>query len=252
MRLPFGSGDSILGRRRIEQYPRFGAQIASRPTRFPLSSYVTGQPDRSLDLAAARLSAATEAGDPASAAIALGRERGSDGVGLGQALDDLEVVHRVVTSADPSAAIVRTFADAWAEAAVTVLLGRGAIDHRTGLATIEFLATRLRDLARTREHGERRLILVHCTEQPRGRLGALLRSTRIASELARAFPGAETPVGLTHWRIVAIVPTIEVLDANLVHARRAIGRIPDVELNGVEVLELPSGENAVRDFVRQL
>lgn len=208
--------------------------------------------DRGLDLAVARLSAASRAGDPAAAATALGRERGSDGVGLGQALDDLEVVHRVVTSADPSAAIVRAFTDAWAEAAITVLLGRGAIDHRTGLATIDFLATRLRDLARTGEHVERRIILVRCAEQLRGRLGALLRSTRIASELARSFPAAETPVGLTHWRSATIVPAGDAIDANLIYARRAIGRITDVELSGIVVVELPSEENAVWEFVRSL
>jgi len=208
--------------------------------------------DRSLDLAVARLAAATESGDPASAATALGRERGSHGVGLGQSLDDLEVVHRIVTSRDPTAAIVRAFADAWADAAVTVLLGRGAIDHRTGLATIEFLATRLHDLARTGESHERRLVLVRCAEQARGRLGALLCSTRVASELARSFPGAETPVGLADWRIAAIIPAADVIDANLAHARLVIGRLSGVELSGVEVLELPDRENAVQEFLRTL
>jgi len=209
-------------------------------------------PDRSLDLAVAHFAAAAEAGDPSTAVTALGRERGSHGVGLGQSLDDLEVVHRIVTSTDPSAAIVRVFAHAWAEAAVTVLLGRGALDERTGLATLEYLATRLRDLARTGEHGGRRLVLVRCIEQTGGRLGALLRSTRIASELARSFPGAETPVGLADWRIAAIVPTADAIEANLAYARLAISRIAEVTLDRIEVLELPVREDAVREFVREL
>jgi len=208
--------------------------------------------DRSLDLAVARLAAATESGDTAAAATALGRERGEHGIALGQALDDLEVVHRIVTSSDPTAAIVRVFADAWAEAAVTVLLGRGAIDHRTGLATIEFLATRLRDLARTGEHAGRRLVLVRCVDRATARFSALLRSTRIASELARSFPGAETPVGLGDWRIAAIVPVADAHDANLAYTRRAIDRIEGVELDGLVVLELPVREADVRDFVAGL
>lgn len=208
--------------------------------------------DRSLDLAVAHLAAATASGDPAPAVAALAHQRGSHGIGLGQALDDLEVVHRIVTSSDPSAAIVRVFAHAWAEAAVTVLLGRGALDERTGLATIEFLATRLRDLARTGESPERRLVLVRCAEQARSRLGALLSSTRVASELARSFPGAETPVGLADWRIAAIVPAADVIDANLAHARLSISRLSGVELSGLEVLELPDRENAVREFLRGL
>lgn len=132
--------------------------------------------DRSLDLAVARLAAATQSGDPVSAATALGRERGTHGIGRGQSLDDLEVAHRIVTSADPTAAIVRAFADAWADAAVTVLLGRGAIDHRTGLATIEFLATRLRDLATTHERAGRTLILVRCVDRTTGRFSAIGRA----------------------------------------------------------------------------
>lgn len=213
---------------------------------------MTPDPDRSLDLAVARLADATRAGDAVPAAVALGHERGSHGVGLGQALDDLEVVHRIVTSDEPPAPVVRAFADAWADAAITVLLGRGALDERTGLATIEFLATRLRDVARCGRSGEYRLALVRCGDGPRGRLGALLRLARVASELARSFPSAETPVGLPDGRIVAIIPLADAIAANLAAARLALRRVVGAERAELELLDLPGDEHAVTAFVRDL
>jgi len=207
--------------------------------------------DRNLELAIARYAAAAERGAPADAAVALGAERGAAGVGIGPSLDDLETVHRLVLQEVPQAPVVRAFADAWAEAAIGELLGRGALDARTGLATIEFLATRLRDLARAGTSAERMLVVVECRERV-NRFAALLRAARIANELLASFPGAETPIGVSATRIVALVPEPAASDANLARARIAIGRVEGIGRGDVGTAPLPRDEGAVGAFVRGL
>src|SRR5690606_14241246 len=107
-------------------------------------------------------------------------------------------------------------------------------------------------LARSGEHMGRTLIVVRCVDRASARFSELLRSARIASELARAFPGTETPVGIADSRVVAVVPADDVIEANLVRARQAIGLIDGVELDELTTLELPSEEGDVQAYVAGL
>lgn len=208
--------------------------------------------DRNLELAVTRYAAAAEHGDPAGAAVALGSERGAAGVGIGPSLDDLETVHRIVLQEHPGPPIVRAFADAWAEAALGALLSRGALDHRTGLATTDYLATRLRDLARSGGSRRCRLVVVDCRLPAAPRFAALLTSARVARELLASFPGAETPVGLDPARIAAVVPAGERLDADIARARLAIGRVEGVERAVVRIVAPPADADDVAAFLRGL
>jgi len=208
---------------------------------------------RDLDRAVAQFTAAAESGDTLTAAIAIGRVRGEHGVAIGPSLDDLEAVHRIVLGTDPSSSLVRAFADAWAEGAFGAVLSRGALDHRTGLATVDFLLTRLRDLARTGAAAERVLVRIEPPVPPVPRLAAFLRSAKVARELSTSFPEAETPVGLRDGAtIVVIVPRSEALAANTVRAAIAIGVIDGPSRADVQHVDLPTDEAEVSAFVARL
>ncbi|MBO9578702.1 MAG: hypothetical protein J7480_08060 [Microbacteriaceae bacterium] len=204
---------------------------------------------RDLDQAVARFAAAVESGDPSTAAVALGRLRGGDGIAIGPSIDDLETVHRIVTGTDPSTAILRAFADAWAESSLGVLLTRGALDHRTGLATTEYLLTRLRDLARSGGAAARMLVVADGPDGPLPRFALMLRMARVGKELQTSFPGAETPVDLDGQRVAVVVPVGDSFDADLVRARLAVGRIDEVDRGRVVAEDLPAKPSAVEAFV---
>jgi len=206
---------------------------------------------RSLDSAIGLFTAALDAGDIAPAVEALGARRGEDGVGLAGSLDDLAAVHRIVVGDDPPAAVLRRFALSWSEAAHGAFVARGALDHRTGLATTDYLATRLRDLARSGECAGRRLVIAAGLDEAASRFGAMLRSARVARELAESFPHGETPIGLPRGRVAVIAPEDEAFAANLARARVAI-RSLDAAETAVELLELPGIEDTVTEFVTAL
>jgi len=204
--------------------------------------------DRNLELAVARLAAAIEAGDPLTAAVALGRERGDRGIAIALALEDLEAVHRIVTGEDPDAPLVRAFAEAWAEAAIAVLLARGALDRRTGLATPDYLATRLRDLARTGLAPGLGLVVADAGPGP-SRFAALIRSARVARALVESFPGAETPASVRESAVSVLVPRDEALEAGVARARLSILRIDGVTAAEVGWIALPEDETEVPRFL---
>jgi len=206
---------------------------------------------RDLDAAIGRFTAALGAGRIASAVDALGVERGDDGIALADAFDDLETVHRAVTGDAPPSGLLRDFATAWSESAHGRFLARGALDHRSGLATTDFLATRLRDLARTGEHRHRRLVLITPAPPAASRLRGMLRDARLARALLDSFPLGETPVGLASGRIVLVAPPDDAFEANLVRARIAI-RALDGEAATVESEDLPATTDAVPGLLRRL
>ncbi len=209
---------------------------------------------RSLDTAIGLFSEALEAGDVAPAVDALGARRGEDGVALADSLEDLSTVHRIVAGDEPSGLVLRRFAVAWSEAAHGTFIARGALDHLTGLATADYLATRLRDLARTGECAGRRLVIADGPDRSTPRFRAMLRSARVARELAESFPQGETPIGLSLGRVAVIAPEDEAFLPNLIRARvalRAIDAAPAAETT-VESFELPDVEDTVTEFVTGL
>src|SRR5690606_24515605 len=116
--------------------------------------------DRDLSSAIARLTRGVEAGSTTPAVHWLGTRRGTDGVSLAASLDDLTTAVRVAAGLDPDPHELRAFALAWAEGALGALRTRGALDPETSLATREYLATRLRDLARLGVAPGSRLVVV--------------------------------------------------------------------------------------------
>jgi len=206
---------------------------------------------RSLEAAIGRFAEALEAGRVAPAVEAFGARRGDDGIALADALDDLDAVHRAVAGVEPPGSLLRGFAVAWSESAHGRFLARGALDHRTGLATTDFLATRLRDLARTGEHRRRRLVVAAPAPATASQLRGTLRGARIARILLDSFPLGETPAGLPSGRIALIAPLDDAFEADLVRARIAIRAI-DGEDAAVEHLGLPATAAAIPELLATL
>ncbi len=204
---------------------------------------------RSLDAAIGLFSEALEGGDMAPAVDAFGTRRGVDGVALAASLDDLSTVHRIVAGEEPSGLSLRRFAIAWSEAAHGTFIARGALDHTTGLATTDYLATRLRDLARSSECAGRRLVVAEGPDPSTPRFPTMLRSARVARELADSFPQSETPIGLSLGRVAVIAPEDEAFEANLVRARIAIRAIDGGRRTAVEPIGLPDAVADVRAFI---
>ncbi len=210
------------------------------------------QRSRSLDAAIGRFTEAFEADDVTPAIDALAAQRGGDGVALGDALDDFATVHRIVTGEEPTRLGIRRFAIGWSEAAHGAFLARGALDHSTGLATTDYLATRLRDLARTGRSGSRRLVVAPAAPEGASHFTAMLRGARVARTLIESFPDAETPVGLPLGRVGALVPHEHGLRANAIRAAIAVGAVDGTERAEITTIELPDVEDTVPAFVDEL
>ncbi len=213
--------------------------------------------DRDLSSAIALLARGLEAGDTHAAVQWLGTRRGEDGVGLAAAFDDLTTAYRVAAGLDPAGHELRDLAVAWAEGAIASVDRRGALDPVTGLATRDYLATRLRDLARLRRADAHRLLVIGAGPSLY-RLTVLLRAGRLAAELVGTFASAETPVQLSGGRIGALVAADDELAVGMAGLRRAIPRIdaasgaPSAVPAEIELLEPPSTAGAVSAFLDAL
>lgn len=227
------------------------AGIASRSASPSVSSTDMDLGDRHLGRLVARLIEAISRGEATTAAHALGSEHGAMGRGLEEALEHVERAFREASGTEPPLGVLRAVTTAWADEALGALLARGALDHRTGLATFDYLLTRLRDLARVGAAGERRLVAA--TWRPaQSRFAAMLETARVAARLAEAFPSGETPAHLASGRVAILVPADERFTADLAAARLRVSDrhgVPDAEV----VPHAPPGEpGAVGAFLRSI
>jgi len=208
--------------------------------------------DRDLSSAIALLTRGVEAADTRPAITWLGTRRGQDGVALADAFEDLTTAYRVAAGQDPDRQECQELAIAWAEGALSTLTTRGALDPVSGLATRDYLATRLRDLARLGHAARFRLLLVGGGPDPR-RLSAMLRAARIAAELLGSFERIETPAQLTGGRIGAVVRVDDGLEAGVAGMRRAIARIDgESAVATLDTHELPGTVDEVSAFLDAL
>jgi len=212
--------------------------------------------DRDLSSAIVLLTRGIDAADTSAAVTWLGTRRGQDGVALADAFDDLTTAYRVAAGEDPQQDEYRELALAWAEGALGGLQHRGALDPTTGLATRDYLATRLRDLARIGLVAEHRLLVVGAGPERR-RLPVMLRAARLAVELVGSFAAIETPAQLPGDRIAAIVRVDDGLEAGIAGLRRAIQRIDEAAAKRdgspatatLHALELPGAPDEVSAFL---
>jgi len=215
--------------------------------------------DRDLSSAIAHLTRGVEAADTSAGVRWLGTRRGEDGVALADAFADLTTALRVASGLDPTDAEIRDLALAWSEGAFAALHRRGALDPATGLTTEDYLATRLRDLARHRRAPEHRLLLIGAGPTTH-RLAVILRAGRLATEVLATFPEAETPARLSGDRIGAIIRDDAASPAGVAGLQRAVHRIDAGTPTGavahtraeVRTLELPGMADEVTAFLDAL
>jgi len=154
----------------------------------------------------------------------LGEARARSGVGIGQSLDDLAAFTALAGWRSPPLELVRALAEGWADA------GRGretCQDALTGLATPEYLRTRIGELYRNADGGPvpawgHRLAVVSLDPQidPWRRAARLIV---LGYELCRFFTRGESVCLLGRGRIGVIAPDSDDLDRELDELRRGIG-----------------------------
>jgi len=202
--------------------------------------------ERDLDAVISTLSAVIGSDGEHETAFTLGESLGTAGVAIADGLEDLSLAYRILLGVDAPPPITGAFSSGWVEGATGTLLSRGALDHMTGLATIDFLATRLRDLARLQIAPHVRLVALSCDTT------STLRLARLAFSLLGAIPNGETPVHLGDDRIGILVRLSQRFDADYALARISLGRELGVERAALEVIEVPTDVEKVSAFIRSL
>lgn len=185
---------------------------------------------------------ATGHGDADAASGRLGAARARDGVGIDEALDDLERLWALLGDAHAPGRVVRAFAAGWVDEAV-VPAARPVLDPVTGLATADVLRMRVADLVRTGAAEACALVSVDVVDPGLPRFARHLEVAATGLLVAEAFAGAESPVRLPQDRVAAIVPRDDALDEGVVRLRRALDRrAPGRDPDGVRVAGLPDAE----------
>lgn len=85
---------------------------------------------------------------------ALGVARGSHGIGVGEAIDDLACLYAVVDGAQPPLEAVRALCEGWASLGAQSFVAGTCMDPESGLPTAEYLTVRLKEeFSRVRREG---------------------------------------------------------------------------------------------------
>lgn len=146
------------------------------------------------------------------AADRLGRQRADEGVGLGEALDDLTSLYLAAGVLQPPLRVVRALAEGWADAGVAPVRTAGCEDALTGLATPAYLRTRLRETYAAAERSgvpacdSYCLVVLDGTLSPVDPLQRMARGVVLAAALSETFHSGEPLAALSGGRVVALVP----------------------------------------------
>lgn len=74
---------------------------------------------------------------------ALGVARASHGIGVGETIDDLSCLYRVIEDGEPPLEALRALCEGWASSAGSPLIPGTCMDPESGLPTLEYLSVRL-------------------------------------------------------------------------------------------------------------
>lgn len=117
-------------------------------------------------------------GDPARAAQELGRARSYDGVGLGEALDDLTCLYDSMGAHQPPMPVVRALCEGWTDEQAGAFATSTSVDAETGLPTQQYLQLRLTE-AYARAQGSPGSLTV--IDVAAGEVSGFLRAARSAA-----------------------------------------------------------------------
>lgn len=160
------------------------------------------------------------------AAARLGGERAGSGVGLTEALDDLQQLYTVAELGDIPLPIVRAFTEEWAEATTGGFLGRSALDATTGLSTYDYLAVRLSEVYAENQPAHQHVSETRCfvfldgaTDMLHG-WNRVARSNQISRLMMSVFNRGETNTVLPRGTVVSLAYRDDTLPESL--ARLAV------------------------------
>lgn len=165
-----------------------------------------------------------------SAAAQLGAERGQRGVGLTEGLDDLSVLFGVASDEEPPYAVTKSFAREWSEVTTSSILGRASTDGITGLATLDYLHVRVRELYAEAAADESVLDAAFCLVILDAGSAELvpwqrvLRKSLVARILRAVFHRGQTTAVLPSGTFVVIARRDDSLDEWMVRLRLALGQ----------------------------
>src|SRR5690606_37655779 len=230
---PFRGPDSVV---RVGHVPgrTFLPRIASWSAGAPVSSMYDGEPAREsslreeapmnpFDVSYLELDSAVRAGrvDALEVAHEVGASAASLGVPLHEVLDRVE---RAFDGLEPSFAMVRGVAVAWAETSHLLHMEMSCEDPLTQLSTLAHLRSRLDALYRravrddttvSDSHG---LVVVELPRQSTGVLESTLHAVDVSVAMRTAFPGDEVIAQLAPQRFCVVVERdrLDQLTLNLV------------------------------------
>jgi hypothetical protein len=168
-------------------------------------------------------------GDAVERAHALGRARGDDGVGVGEALDDLACLFRVTSSSEPPLHLVRALVQGWADAQAGLVATGAAVDAATGLPTRGYLVVRLAEqYAGPAPRGDLLVVDVAVADQPRW--ASSVRAAAVGGALVDTF-GSGHPMATIGGGVFAVLvrpaddavePRVAELRVRVAHAARRL------------------------------
>lgn len=117
-------------------------------------------------------------GDPTQAAADLGRARSYDGVGLGEALDDLTCLYSTMGARQPPMPVVRALCEGWTDEQAGAFATSTSRDAETGLPTRQYLEMRLAEAYARAEGSPGSLTVIDVAA---GEVSGFLRAARSAA-----------------------------------------------------------------------
>lgn len=131
--------------------------------------------------------------DPCGAAERLGEDRGRDGIGIAESIDDLACLFRSTNVLEPPLAVVRALCEGWAQAQAGTPANWSCIDAESGLPTRDFLGTRLAETYGVAERADssarvtHRLLLVDVAAAEVSPWTRMARSAAVGAALREAY-----------------------------------------------------------------
>lgn len=198
--------------------------------------------------------------DAVTAAARLGAERGERGVSLAEGLDDLVVLFEVVSDEQPPYAVTRSFAHEWAEVTSAGILNRASVDGVTGLATLDYLVVRVRELYAECDADDTTvdeqfcLVVIDASSESLTGWQRILRRSLIARVLRTVFYRGQTTVALPSGNFVVVARRDDSLEEWVVRLRRQLDHESPAEGSPVRtrVEPLPLRVNAAIKLLGRL
>lgn len=174
--------------------------------------------------------------DVSPAAYRLGENRARAGVGIGETIDDLTALYRVVGVEAPPIAVTRALCDGWAEATAGVQVGADS-DAETGVSSRDYLVRRLKEIyARAARRAECasdnvRLLVVDIAVDAVDPWQRIARNAAVGDVLTDIFGDGHPIARLNDGRFAVLVEPDEGVDAvaRLKAEIIAVSRLLDME-----------------------